>query len=110
MLTSEELADLKDRCNYAKQHGFQIGNAEQYATDLGYAGEDPPPKVKKFSPAHLLHLMGDTDAAPPSKFKKAGKAAKAAAKKQEDIPTVPVDPSVVKAAADAMRKNDDEET
>jgi len=60
MLSPSEIEDLISRCKYAQFHGFPIALAEHYAMELGYAGEDPPVKVKKFSPAHLLHLLKES--------------------------------------------------
>ncbi len=112
MLSAAELEDLIKRCKYAHAHGFQIANAEEYAKELGYAGEDPPTKVRKHSPAHLLHLA--TASQPKlqasAKFTKVGKSKKATvpasgppAPKQEDIPTVPVDIRAVAAAVAEMK-------
>ena len=120
-LSAAEIEDLTKRCKYAQAHGFQIACAEDYARELGYTGGDPPPKVRKFSPAHLLHLLGAASpAAPPkpqaAKFAKAGKAKKAAStpppQNQENIPTVPVDIRAVAAAVAEMKagKPDSEET
>ena len=111
MLSTQEKEDLVKRCKYAQAHGFQIACAEDIAKELGFAGGDPPPKVKKFSPAHLLHLLGAAPGAAPklqasAKFSKAGKAKKAAAAAQdtqENIPTVPVDIKAVAAAVAEMK-------
>lgn len=117
MLSAAEIEDLKKRCMYAQAHGFQVALAEEFARELGYAGEDPPHKVKKFSPAHLLHLLDAAQPAPKvqasAKFSKVGKAKKAVPPppKQEDIPTVPVDIKAVAAAVAEMKadaKKDDE--
>jgi hypothetical protein len=108
MLNDQEVDDLTRRCKYAQAHGFQIGLAEDYAKELGYADEDPPAKVKKFSPAHLLHLLGVVPVAPVSKapkFAKAGKAKKSAAKDEENLKTVPIDPEAVKAQVEAMKES-----
>jgi hypothetical protein len=59
MLSAKEIEDLTQRCKYAKVHGFKVALAEEYARELGYRGEAPPPKVAKFSAAHLLHLLGN---------------------------------------------------
>ena len=81
-LSVHEVHDLSKRCQFSMAYGYEIAQAEHYATELGYAGGDPPPGVAKFSPAHLLHLI---DKGAPSaktqasaKFVKAGKAAKKA--------------------------------
>lgn len=109
MISAADLEDLIKRCKYAQTHGFQIALAESIATELGYKGEAPPPKVVKFSPAHLLHLagVGQPKFQASAKFAKVGKAKKAAAPapepKQEDIPTVPVDIKAVHAAVSAMK-------
>ena len=60
MLSPSEIEDLITRCKYSQSHGFPIALAEHYAMELGYAGEDPPVKVKKFSPAHILHLLQES--------------------------------------------------
>jgi hypothetical protein len=57
MLSDQELAELKERCNYAHAHGFQIGLAECYVDELGGAGDDAPDGVTPNSPAHLLSLI-----------------------------------------------------
>ena len=78
-LSAEETRELTARCHYAQSHGFEIANAEQYAVELGYAGETPPLGVKKFSPAHLLLLLQSPPREDPlSKFKRVGRAVKKA--------------------------------
>jgi large subunit ribosomal protein L7/L12 len=134
MLSPEAKEDLIKRCKYAHAHGFAIASAEEYAKELGYAGEVPPHKVKRFSPAHLLHLARGTSGVPevvpvpvPAPAKraetktdtpkaKAKKAEKSVAPpppppvepepRQEDIPTVPVDIKAIHATVAAMRAAD----
>jgi hypothetical protein len=99
-MSDQELSDLRKRCLEANLYGHSIALAEDIAEELGYAGEEPPATVKKFSPAHLLHLMkAEKPAAKPAK------AAKAKKVKEDEIPTVPVDVAAVKATVDAMRKD-----
>jgi hypothetical protein len=57
MLSPAEIDALSRRCKTAQFLRISIACGEDYARDLGYSGEDPPPKVAKFSPAHLLHLI-----------------------------------------------------
>jgi hypothetical protein len=120
MLSADEMAHLAKRCLAAVTHKWKIAGAEHFAKELGYReGDTLPPKVKKFSAAHLLHLIDllGPNSAPKSsaaKFAKVGKAKKAAIKDEDqpvtrdDLPTVRVDPMAVRAAADAMRKSDEE--
>lgn len=120
MLSATELEDLTTRCKYAQAHGIQIALAEDYARELGYAGEKPPVKTRKFSPAHLLHLIeahkkkaaAQAQPAQPKAAAKVAKVSKAKtqepAPKEEDIPTVPVDIRAVHAAVEAMRSKEPE--
>lgn len=81
-LSAHEVSDLRKRCQDAKTYGRKIACADQLAKELGYKGEAPPPKVAKFSAAHLLHLMGTEPVAEPKK-----KAEKPAPKKEAEKPS-----------------------
>ncbi len=116
MLSAEEMTELAKRCLFAQTYGYKIASAAHFAKELGYAGESPPTKVKKFSPAHLLHLISlATPGKGAAKFAKAGKAAKKAPPppppppvNEDDRPTVPVDIRAVRAAVEAMRNPEGE--
>lgn len=58
-LSDQELADLKERCNFAHSHGFQIGLAEHIVADLEDEGGEAKLEagVSPNSPAHLLALI-----------------------------------------------------
>ena len=107
MLSTDEIADLAQRCKAAVAHKWKIGLAEHFAKELGYAeGDSLPSRVRKFSAAHLLHLiekLSEKPAFPPTeaptpsiaKFKKVGKAAKKVVR-DEDLPVTKDDLPMIK--------------
>jgi hypothetical protein len=108
MLSAEAIAELTRRCQEAETYRFRIALADDFARELGFTEGDPmPPRVQKFSPAHLLHLLANVQPTTSSltKFTKGGKKAARRAAREEDIPTVPVDVEAVKASIEAMRKD-----
>jgi hypothetical protein len=58
-LTTQEIADLKARVQYAQFHGFAIASGENYVEALG--GGDPPEGIEKGSIAHLQLLLNGDD-------------------------------------------------
>ena len=106
MLPAGALQDLITRCRFAQAYGYEVASAEDYARKLGYAGEDPPYKVKKFSPAHLLYLARHSAPAGPAPKEEEPKASPPETEpetRNSDRPTSPVDIRVLHAALQAMK-------
>lgn len=81
-LSTQDLADLKARVQYAQHHGFAIAKAADYVALLG--GGEPAEGIEAGSTAHLLALLGGdvaVEEAPPAPISTpalSGKAAKRA--------------------------------